>query len=159
MIYAQLLFLLLVANGAPIMARWVLGEKWNAPLDCGVRFVDGRPLLGPSKSFRGVICAVCGATLSALLLGLSWDVGFQIGLFAMIGDSCSSFIKRRWGMASGGKALGIDQVPESALPLLSVGCVVNVVLRCSTTRNSCILVPPAPRKTAPQSANGREEPP
>ncbi len=120
MIYAQLLFLLLVANGAPIMARWVLGEKWNAPLDCGVTFVDGRPLLGPSKSFRGVICAMCGATLFALLVGLSWDVGFQIGLFAMVGDSCSSFIKRRWGMVSGGKALGIDQVPESALPLLFV---------------------------------------
>lgn len=126
MIYAQLLFLLLVANGAPIMAQWVLGNRWNAPLDCGARFIDGHPLLGSSKSFRGVIFAVCGATLSALLLGLSWDVGFRIGLFAMVGDSLSSFIKRRWGMMSGGKALGVDQVPESALPLLSVREGLNV---------------------------------
>jgi CDP-2,3-bis-(O-geranylgeranyl)-sn-glycerol synthase len=36
----------------------------------------------------------------------------------MAGDLTSSFIKRRLGIASSGRALGLDQVPEALLPLL-----------------------------------------
>jgi CDP-2,3-bis-(O-geranylgeranyl)-sn-glycerol synthase len=37
----------------------------------------------------------------------------------MIGDLLSSFIKRRLAMASSSQASGLDQIPESLLPLLA----------------------------------------
>ena len=43
---------------------------------------------------------------------------FSLG--ALLGDSLTSFIKRRLGLASGGHAPGLDQVLESLLPLLIV---------------------------------------
>ena len=36
----------------------------------------------------------------------------------MLGDLCSSFVKRRLRLASGERALGLDQLPESLLPLV-----------------------------------------
>ena len=51
---------------------------------------------------------------------LSLMTGFLIALCAMLGDLLSSFIKRRLGLPSSSMALGLDQVPESLLPLLSV---------------------------------------
>ncbi len=39
---------------------------------------------------------------------------------ALVGDSLTSFIKRRLGLVSGGQAPGLDQVLESLLPLLVV---------------------------------------
>jgi CDP-2,3-bis-(O-geranylgeranyl)-sn-glycerol synthase len=41
-------------------------------------------------------------------------------LAALLGDSVTSFIKRRLGVVSGGHAPGLDQVLESLLPLLVV---------------------------------------
>jgi CDP-2,3-bis-(O-geranylgeranyl)-sn-glycerol synthase len=38
----------------------------------------------------------------------------------MTGDALSSFIKRRLGIAPSGRAIGLDQIPESLLPLLAV---------------------------------------
>jgi CDP-2,3-bis-(O-geranylgeranyl)-sn-glycerol synthase len=38
----------------------------------------------------------------------------------MTGDALSSFTKRRLGIASSGRATGLDQIPESVLPLLAV---------------------------------------
>lgn len=50
LLIAQLLLLLLVANGAPILAHKLLGETGSCPLDGGVKAWDGRPLLGPTTS-------------------------------------------------------------------------------------------------------------
>ena len=36
----------------------------------------------------------------------------------MLGDALSSFIKRRMGAAPGGRATGLDQIPEALLPPL-----------------------------------------
>ncbi|HKJ22762.1 MAG TPA: CDP-archaeol synthase, partial [Gammaproteobacteria bacterium] len=55
---AQLIFLLLVANGAPVLARQVRGARPARPLDGGLRLADGRPLLGRSKTLRGVGAAL-----------------------------------------------------------------------------------------------------
>jgi CDP-diglyceride synthetase len=119
-LYVQLLLLLGVANGAPIAARHFLKARWSAPLDGGLKFVDGRPLLGPSKTVRGLVAAVvCTAGLAALLGWPPW-VGAQVGLLAMAGDALSSFAKRRLNIPSSGKATGIDQIPEALLPLLAV---------------------------------------
>lgn len=116
----QLLLLLAIANTAPIAAKRWFGARWNRPLDGGLRFVDGRPLLGPSKTVRGVLTAVVATTLAAALLGLPAQAGATIGAVAMAGDALSSFVKRRLGIASSGRATGLDQIPEALLPLLAV---------------------------------------
>ena len=46
--------------------------------------------------------------------------GLVFSLTALLGDSVTSFIKRRVGLVSGGHAPGLDQVLESLLPLLMV---------------------------------------
>ena len=121
MIYLQLLFLIIVANGAPIIARWVLEDYWAMPLDRGrVFFTDGRPVLGPSKTVRGVLCAILLTPVVAVLVGLSWDNGLLVAVLAMLGDCVSSFLKRRLGLPSSTMALGIDQIPESLFPLLGM---------------------------------------
>ncbi|MGB3390431.1 MAG: CDP-archaeol synthase [Pseudaminobacter sp.] len=43
-----------------------------------------------------------------------------IGFTAMAGDMLSSFVKRRLRLAPSAMAPGLDQVPESLLPLLAV---------------------------------------
>ena len=119
-LFVQLLLLLGVANGAPIVARHFLKARWSAPLDAGRHFVDGRPLLGSSKTVRGLVVAVVCTAGMAVLLGWPLWVGAQIGLLAMAGDALSSFAKRRLNIAPSGKATGIDQIPEALLPLLAV---------------------------------------
>jgi CDP-2,3-bis-(O-geranylgeranyl)-sn-glycerol synthase len=116
--WVRLLLLVAVANMAPIGARRLLGERWSAALDGGRNFLDGRPVLGPSKTWRGLVCAVIGATATALLLDLPPLLGATVGAFAMIGDAMSSFAKRRLGLASSTRATGLDQIPECLLPML-----------------------------------------
>jgi len=116
----RLLLLLGVANGSPMVARRLLGLRWRTPLDGGLPFLDGRPLLGPSKTVRGVIAAVAATALAAPFVGIAPGLGALIGAAAMTGDAVSSFIKRRLGIAPSGQAMGLDQIPESLLPLIAV---------------------------------------
>lgn len=117
---ARLLLLLGLANSAPIAAKDLLGTRWSMPLDGGWRFVDGRPLIGSSKTVRGVVSAVVVAAIAAALLGFSYGLGATVGLFAMVGDALSSFVKRRLGIAPSRRATGLDQIPEALLPLLVI---------------------------------------
>jgi CDP-2,3-bis-(O-geranylgeranyl)-sn-glycerol synthase len=114
----QLLLLLAVANGAPIVAKKWLGKRWNTPLDGGLHWFDGRALLGTSKTVRGMVAAVLCTALAAVVLGWPWAMGASVGALAMLGDALSSFIKRRMAIAPSGKATGLDQIPEALLPLL-----------------------------------------
>jgi hypothetical protein len=116
----KLLLVLAAANTAPIMVKRWLGARGAVPLDGGLHFFDGRPLLGPSKTVRGVAAAVAAAAAASALLGLPALVGAQMGLAAMAGDALSSFFKRRLGVPSSGRATGLDQIPEALLPLLVV---------------------------------------
>jgi CDP-2,3-bis-(O-geranylgeranyl)-sn-glycerol synthase len=116
----RLLLLLAVANGSPILAKRVLGARWCLPLDGGLRFLDGRPLLGPSKTVRGVIVATVASALAAPLLGVPTGLGALVGAAAMTGDALSSFLKRRLGVAPSVRVMGLDQIPEALLPLLAV---------------------------------------
>jgi CDP-2,3-bis-(O-geranylgeranyl)-sn-glycerol synthase len=116
----RLLLLLGVANTAPIVLKWLLGARASAPLDGGLRFFDGRPLLGPAKTVRGAVAAVAATALVAPLLGLPLGLGALIGAMSMAGDALSSFVKRRLGVPSSARAMGIDQIPEALLPLLAV---------------------------------------
>ncbi|MDH3461384.1 MAG: CDP-archaeol synthase [Burkholderiaceae bacterium] len=115
---ARLLLLLGVANSAPIVIKRLLGTRWSTPLDAGYPFFDGRPLLGPSKTLRGYVAAVAATAVVATLLDFSPVLGAKIGALAMAGDTLSSFVKRRFGIASSGRATGLDQIPEALLPLL-----------------------------------------
>lgn len=122
----QLLLLLAVANNAPIATKRLLGNRWSRPLDGGIRLRDGRPLLGPSKTVRGVVASVAACVLCAWLFGLAPEVGAIIGAVAMAGDALSSFVKRRLAVEPSGQAFGIDQIPESLLPLLAVQCLLTL---------------------------------
>jgi CDP-2,3-bis-(O-geranylgeranyl)-sn-glycerol synthase len=115
----QLLLLLAVANGTPVLAKWILGAAFDRPLDGGVCLGDGYRLFGPSKTIRGIVLAVLATTTCAALIGLGWKVGAVLGSVAMAGDLVSSFAKRRMGLPASSMALGLDQVPESLFPLLA----------------------------------------
>jgi len=120
MLYFQVLLLLITANGAPIVARFIMKDRWSTPLDGGMTFMDGRPVLGKSKTYRGMAFSLVGTVLAAEVLGMRWEIGLMVGGLAMTGDCLSSFIKRRLGYDSGAMALGLDQIPESLFPLLGV---------------------------------------
>jgi CDP-diglyceride synthetase len=118
MLMAKLLVLLTVANGTPVIAAKILGNNSALPLDGNVTLSDGRPLFGSSKTLRGVLLSILLTTACAPLIGLDWKVGSVVALTAMIGDLFSSFVKRRLGMDNSSQFTGLDQIPESLLPLL-----------------------------------------
>ncbi len=116
----QLLLLIIVANGAPVLGTALLGPEGDWPLDGGLRLADGRRLLGPSKTWRGLLLSLTAGAVMAELLGLDVGLGLLVASFAMLGDVLSSFLKRRMGLPSSAMALGLDQIPECLLPLLAV---------------------------------------
>lgn len=115
----QLLTLLTLANGSPVVTKWMLGSYLAQPLDGNIKFFDGRPLLGSSKTIRGVVASIVVTSASAPLLGLNVKIGFAVGAVAMAGDLLSSFLKRRLGLSPSSRATGLDQIPESLFPLLA----------------------------------------
>jgi CDP-archaeol synthase len=112
----ELLMLLAIANGTPVVVKRLLGDVLAYPLDGGKRFLDDRPLFGPSKTIRGVATSIVATAGFAPLLGTAFTTGLLIGLGAMAGDLLSSFVKRRVGYPSSSQAMGIDQIPEALLP-------------------------------------------
>jgi CDP-diglyceride synthetase len=124
----QLLILLAVANGTAVVAKKVLGDAFARPLDGGAVFVDGRPLFGPTKTIRGIVLSLLATPLSASLMGLEWKVGALVAIGAMAGDLFSSFVKRRLGLPPSSMAIGLDQIPESLLPLIAAGMLLPVTL-------------------------------
>jgi hypothetical protein len=115
----KLLLMLAIANGAPVIAKKLLGRLFAYPLDAGRCFADGEPVLGSAKTVRGVVLAIIATAISAPFLAVSWKIGAAIGGMAMAGDLISSFIKRRMKLPPSGRALGIDQIPESLLPAMA----------------------------------------
>jgi len=114
----ETLLLLMLANGAPVIAKKLLENRFSYPLDVHLRFVDGNRLFGPSKTIRGIVLAVLATAAGATLMGLDWMLGALVGGTAMLGDLFSSFIKRRLGMTASSKAPGLDQIPEALFPLI-----------------------------------------
>ena len=116
---AQLLVLITLANGTPIVAKKVFGPRFSFPLDAGTTFFDGRPLFGKSKTIRGIILSILLTTVGAPILGLDLTIGARVAIAAMAGDLLSSFVKRRLNLRPSSQALGLDQVPESLFPMLA----------------------------------------
>ena len=115
----ELLVLVTVANATPPFAKWMLGGTFDRPLDGGAKFVDGRPLLGPSKTIRGIVLALVATPIVAVLLGMGWEIGVVVAIAAMMGDLFSSFTKRRLGLPSSSRALGLDHIPEALFPFIA----------------------------------------
>src|SRR5271169_2844544 len=115
----RVLFLLMVANGTPVIATDILGKRFSCQVDGGARFIDGQPLFGASKTVRGILLSVVATSVCAPLVGLGWGIGFRVGSTAMAGDLCSSLLKRRLRLPPRARATGLDQLPESLLPSLA----------------------------------------
>lgn len=115
----QSLVLLTLANGTPVVAKKIFGRRFARPLDAGVAFFDRRPLFGSSKTIRGILASILVTTAGAPLLGLDPRIGTLVAGTAMAGDLFSIFVKRRLNLPPSSRALGLDQVPESLLPLLA----------------------------------------
>lgn len=107
-----------VANASPV----VLGG--GPPIDFGKTFIDGRPIFGRNKTWRGLICGIlCGVLMGFpvyILLKLCpvaarpldeclW-LAFLASSGAHVGDLLGSFIKRRLGLKPGAPAPLLDQV-------------------------------------------------
>ena len=114
------LFWLIGINGAPILLTKLLDQIFSYPIDCNLIFSDGRPILGASKTFRGLIAALLVSILIGNIFAIPPHISLLFGALSMMGDMTSSFIKRRFGQVSSSMALGLDQIPESLFPLL--GC-------------------------------------
>lgn len=133
--FLHCLFLIVLANGAPVLSQKIFGDRFNQPIDLGFLFFDGNRLLGDSKTWRGLLASFVITVPAATLLGYEWQYGLLLALYSMLGDLISSFIKRRMAMASSSMAPLIDQVPESLLPAwllrkqfgLDVGSIVILV--------------------------------
>jgi CDP-2,3-bis-(O-geranylgeranyl)-sn-glycerol synthase len=111
-----ILFLLVLVNGAPILAKKFLRSRWNRPVDGGHRFIDGRAWFGDSKTWRGLAAALMVSGVTGTALGLPPHESLLTGAATMAGDLFSSFIKRRLGISPSGMALGLDQIPEALFP-------------------------------------------
>jgi len=115
----QLVALLTIANGAPVIAKKLGGRRAAFPLDFGLTFFDGRPVFGSSKTIRGIMASILVTTASAPLVGLEPAIGAIVAGTAMAGDLFSSFVKRRLNLPPSSQALGLDQIPECLFPMLA----------------------------------------
>lgn len=116
----SVLALVVLANAAPVLAHLVLGPRLDRPVDGSRRFVDGRPMLGPSKRVRGIVVAVLLCAPVAELIGVGWHLGLLIAVAGMAGDLLSSFVKRRLGRPPHTRAPLLDELPEVLLPVGAV---------------------------------------
>ena len=86
---------------------------WCSSLDALLDRLFADPAL------RGIVLAVLLTSVAAPLIGLDWTFGALIAVTAMLGDRLSSFIKRRMGLIPSSQCIGLDQIPESLLPLVA----------------------------------------
>jgi CDP-diglyceride synthetase len=115
----KILVLVTVANAAPVLAKRLFEDRLAYPVDGNLKWFDGNPLFGSSKTVRGIVLSLAATAAAAPLLGLQISTGLLAAASAMAGDLLSSFTKRRLGLAPSSRATGLDQIPEALLPLLA----------------------------------------
>ncbi len=102
---------------------------------------DGRRILGPSKTWSGLLCGSLVGGLVALLQTYLWlhllepydiaivpsfgasllaalPVVLLLSVGALLGDALGSFFKRRLNRVSGSRTLLLDQLPFVLLPIV-----------------------------------------
>jgi CDP-2,3-bis-(O-geranylgeranyl)-sn-glycerol synthase len=101
-----------VANAAAVFSRG------RTPIDLGIKFFDGRRVLGKSKTIRGFILGVlCGVVVGVaqgfigtqVLMANRIALAFLLSAGAMTGDLVGSFLKRRLNIPAGGAVPFLDQ--------------------------------------------------
>lgn len=124
MLILTLALLLLIANGAPLLAsHWLHSKRLQSPIDGGYCCHDGKRLLGPSKTWLGLLASMLATLVAASILQFPLIAALLLALLAMLGDIVSSFSKRRLGYRSGLTVPGLDQLPESLLPMLGIALI------------------------------------
>ena len=116
--FFELLLLIIIANGAPILIRVLLHDRFDRAVDFGQKMPDGRHVFGSSKTWRGIFAALITTGLAAAVLGQPVEIGVLVAFYAVTGDLISSFVKRRLAMTPSSMAPILDQVPESLLPAI-----------------------------------------
>jgi CDP-2,3-bis-(O-geranylgeranyl)-sn-glycerol synthase len=98
------------ANAIPVIAGGGL------PMDFGKNFLDGKPIFGKNKTFRGFFLGLAVGTAVGLaesaVFSKDYPVlfGFLLSLGALFGDLAGAFLKRRLGISPGGLLPVVDQV-------------------------------------------------
>lgn len=114
----QSLVLIIVANGAPFAAKFLLRSRFDQAIDFNAIWTDGQPLLGRSKTIRGLVLSLVITAALAPVVGLPWIAGPLIAGSAMAGDLLTSFLKRRLAIASSSSAPVIDELAECLFPAI-----------------------------------------
>lgn len=97
------------ANAIPVLTGGGL------PLDFGRKFLDGNPIFGQNKTFRGFFSGLaCGTVVGiaeSVFLNVDYPVtfGLFLSLGGLLGDVAASFAKRRLGIAPGDLLPIVDQ--------------------------------------------------
>lgn len=102
------------ANASPVIFG---GGK---PIDCGKKFLDGKPIFGSHKTYRGLISGLLIGTLVGWMQEFlapninlpkgSVFLGFALSVGALLGDLMGSFIKRRLNLKPGSPLPVVDQI-------------------------------------------------
>ncbi|MDH7563631.1 MAG: CDP-2,3-bis-(O-geranylgeranyl)-sn-glycerol synthase [Candidatus Bathyarchaeota archaeon] len=104
----KLMFPAYCANAMPVIAGGGL------PLDLRRKFIDGKPVFGKNKTFRGFFAGLAIGTLIGLaessFFGYHVLSGLMLSLGALLGDLFGAFVKRRLGIPPGGLLPVVDQV-------------------------------------------------
>jgi CDP-diglyceride synthetase len=100
--------------------RLLFRSHFSTPIDINKSFLDGKPVFGHTKTFRGILTSLLFTSLMAIAIDIPVSLGAVVSVYAMLGDLISSFIKRRLDIPSSRSAPLLDQLPESSLPLLAV---------------------------------------
>ena len=84
------------------------------PIDLGRKFIDGKPVFGKNKTFRGFFVGLLVGTGVGLseskIFNLPLIFGLLLSLGALFGDLAGAFLKRRLGIAPGNLLPIVDQV-------------------------------------------------
>ncbi len=116
----QIIILLWTINVTPVLMAFIFEKKWDTPLDGGVLFFDGNPIVGSHKTIRGLLGGILAGIFVGAILGISFWIALLTGVLSMLGDLLSSFIKRRFKSIEGTDYPVMDQIFEGAFPLIVI---------------------------------------
>ena len=96
------------ANAIPVITGGGL------PLDFGKKFLDGKPIFGKNKTFRGFFSGLAVGTAVGFVESVFFNYPIIFGLLlssgALFGDLTAAFAKRRLGLSPGDLLPIVDQV-------------------------------------------------
>jgi CDP-2,3-bis-(O-geranylgeranyl)-sn-glycerol synthase len=96
------------ANAVPVIAGGGL------PIDLGNNFLDGKPIFGRNKTFRGFLAGLAVGTavglVESIAFGYRLEFGLLLSLGALFGDLAGAFVKRRFSIRPGDMLPVVDQV-------------------------------------------------